>query len=881
MIGKTLAHYEILAKVGQGGMGEVFRARDTKLDREVALKVLPPDMADAPGRLDRFEREAKAVAALKHPNIVTIYSVEEVDGLHFLTMELVEGQRLTKILPKKGFPLDRIFEIAIPLADAVSSAHAGGITHRDLKPDNIMIDDEGRLRVLDFGLAKLQDPSDPDQSTLAMTIDAVTEEGKILGTVAYMSPEQAEGKPIDSRSDIFSLGTILYEMVTGTLPFRGDTGISTIGAILKDEPATVTELNLTLPRHLGRIIRRCLAKKPERRFQTAVDLRNELEGLKEELDSGEILGPGAGNRAGPDRFRGRRLVLGLVVVAIATLGLSFGLNKFLPRGKDTRRPTTSNTQMEMTRLTHAGESGYASAISPDGKYVVYVQTDENGSSLWLLQVSTGRRVQVVEPSSGFLQRPIFSPDGDLIYFLKGKSAAQSSLFSIPLLGGSATRILEGIREKISFAPDGSRFVFLRSDENLNDMVVVADLDGSHEREIARRAPPLEYHRDPIWSPDGKVVVVSATEAGHQDFHLVEIPAEGGNERTITQKAWGHIENLAWLPDGSGLVMQAFEKKSKLGFQLWEVPYPEGNPRRITNDFYSYSGVSLTADGKTLVTQLMEGEDSLWVATVGNTFDPTRITPDRSDYSVSGISWTPDGRIVYGATSVEGIDLWVSQKDGGKPTQITSGGTNDYPSVSPGGQYIVYRSTASPQAHIWRIDFDGGNPVQLTFGAGESHPRCHPDGLTVYYLEETTEDFALFKVPLAGGNPVLASNMVLGSRSFSISSDGRRISVRSYDESLHKWQIVILQTDGGNALRTLDLQESVFRWSPDGHALDYLIWEGAAENIWSQPLDQGPLLQLTDFTSEIIIYFEWAPDGQTLAVERRTNNWDVVLLKNFR
>jgi serine/threonine protein kinase len=288
--GQAVLHYRLVEKIGEGGMGEVYVAEDTKLGRRVALKVLPKEMAADAERRARFEREAQAVAALSHPNIVTLHSVEEADGVHFITMELVEGQTLAKKLPRGGFSLSELLEIAIPLADAVSSAHRTGITHRDLKPDNIMVDNEGRLRVLDFGLAKLHDTAEPDEGvTEAPTAALETEEGKILGTVAYMSPEQAEGKAVDSRSDVFSLGTILHEMATGDRPFCGDTRMSTIGAILKDEPAPVTKHNRSLPRHLGRIIRRCLAKDPDRRYQTALDLRNELEELKAEIDSGELI----------------------------------------------------------------------------------------------------------------------------------------------------------------------------------------------------------------------------------------------------------------------------------------------------------------------------------------------------------------------------------------------------------------------------------------------------------------------------------------------------------------------------------------------------------------------------------------------------------------
>ncbi|MCH7780875.1 MAG: protein kinase, partial [Acidobacteria bacterium] len=291
MIGSTLKHYKILKLLGKGGMGEVYLATDTHLDRQVALKTLPVDVARNPERRARFEREAKTVAALNHPNIVTIYSVEDHEGVGFITMELVEGKSLAELIPAGGLPLSRVFDIAIPLADALAVAHRKGVTHRDIKPGNVMINDEGRVKVLDFGLAKLAESvsdGEGEQTHLPTATAAVTAEGKILGTVAYMSPEQAEGKTVDSRSDIFSLGVVLYEMLTGNRPFHGDTPISTITSIMRDTPPPVGELKPGLPRHVARIVERCLAKQPDRRYQAALDVRNELEGLRSEIDSGQM-----------------------------------------------------------------------------------------------------------------------------------------------------------------------------------------------------------------------------------------------------------------------------------------------------------------------------------------------------------------------------------------------------------------------------------------------------------------------------------------------------------------------------------------------------------------------------------------------------------------
>ena len=287
LIGNTISHYEILAKLGEGGMGVVYRARDTKLGREIALKILAEDVAGNYEYRQRFEREVKAIAALNHPNIVTIHAVEETEGRSFYAMELVDGISLDEFMYRKSMTLNRLFEIALPLVDAVEFAHSHGITHRDLKPGNVLIDKEGRVKVLDFGLAKLKTLSGDDEEKTIQFDDSITGEGRVIGTAAYMSPEQAEGKPIDHRTDIFSLGIVLYQMTTGRRPFQGDTPVSTFSSILRDTPTSITELNHSLPRHLGRIVKRCLAKDPNRRYQTARDLHNDLLDLKDEIDSGE------------------------------------------------------------------------------------------------------------------------------------------------------------------------------------------------------------------------------------------------------------------------------------------------------------------------------------------------------------------------------------------------------------------------------------------------------------------------------------------------------------------------------------------------------------------------------------------------------------------
>jgi serine/threonine protein kinase len=463
--GQQLLHYRLIEKIGEGGMGVVWKAEDTKLHRQVALKVLPEKMAADPERRSRFEREARAVAALNHPNIVTLYSVEETDpstssgqAVHFITMELVEGQTLTQQLPGKGFPLSRLLEIAIPLADAVSRAHRAGITHRDLKPDNIMFDGEGRLRVLDFGLAKLHDPFGQAGDTQAATVTSDTAAGRVLGTVAYMSPEQAEGKNVDSRSDVFSLGTILYEMTTGARPFRGDTHMSTIGAILKDEPSAITELQPSLPRHAGRIIRRCLAKDPDRRYQTALDLRNELEELKAEIDSGiHATAPAAA--VTPSRRSRMPILIGAVaVIAIAVISTTMLRNGPEPPAFDyVPRPVTA--------------------------------------------------------TSGWDSGPTWSPDGRFIAFERMTSGS-TDIYVSPIDGGEAFLRAGGPGDQFAprWTPDGGYLTYISRHQPGSSVFLIA-VDGGTPRElIATNIPTLDFYSEPMgsrpWSNDGQTLLVS-------------------------------------------------------------------------------------------------------------------------------------------------------------------------------------------------------------------------------------------------------------------------------------------------------------------------------------------------------------------------------------
>jgi Tol biopolymer transport system component len=856
-------------------MGEVYRARDTKLDRDVALKILPPDMAADPDRRSRFEREARAVAALKHPHIVTIHSVEHSDDTHFLTMELVEGRTLADLIPRGGMTLERFFEVAIPLAGAVTAAHARGITHRDLKPANVMVENDGQLKVLDFGLAKLLEPPDPGTAR-TVAVQCATQEGKILGTVAYMSPEQAEGKPVDPRSDVFSLGVLFYEMATGERPFKGDTNISTISSILRDDPPSVTTLKRTLPRHLSRIVKRCLAKDPDRRYQTAHDLRNDLLELKEEIDSGELTAgdaPGAATRPGPGR---RGLLLGLAVAAVAVIGV-FAVSRL---GKQETPPSSlpgaPAQAMEMVRLTNTGTSTDA-AISGDGRYVAHVVSDQGLWSLWVTQVSTSSSVEIVPASNAYVWDPTFSPEGDFIYYCRQERGEQTEvLFRVPILGGTPRRVLDGVSTTVSFSPDGKQLAFMREDPmGASNSVIIANVDGSAERTVATKTFPEEFFENPAWSPDGKVLAASVTSfASGVESRVVEIPVTGGDERIISPMRWIFVAEMGWLPDGSGLVFNANE--NFISSQLWELSYPSGKVRRITNDVNEYNGVSLTEDGSVLAAGMDEGAFNVWTADVGRTRSQRQITTGTKGRSVIG-DWAEDGSLLYESDADGTFQIWTMAGDGSNPVRLTGEALNASPRISPDGRRIVFNSTRGGGIHIWSMNRDGSLPTQITRGAFEVEPGISPDGRWIVFMGGTGQN--IYKVPFEGGEPVPLTTTI--STSPRISPDGMQVAYRSFDPEAGKQQTFISPLEGGEPVAVLDIPSGNHQWMPDGKGIAYVDDEDGVDNIWSQPLDGSPPRKLTEFTADQIARFVWSPDGKRIALSRGRTTSDVVLLKNFR
>jgi eukaryotic-like serine/threonine-protein kinase len=917
MINQTILHYRITGRVGSGGMGVVYEAEDLNLGRKVALKFLPPLLSSDQNALDRFLLEARTASALNHPNICTIYAVERAgegaDAQSFIAMELLEGQNLDQKLYSGPMPTGPLLDIAIQLADALDAAHAKGIIHRDIKPANIFLTSRGQVKVLDFGLAKLA-RREMQMETIGATQDApspnLTSPGATVGTIAYMSPEQARGEELDTRSDLFSLGTVIYQMATGKQPFAGATSAVVFHAILELDPPSALQLNAALPSKLQETIEKLLEKDRDLRYQSAADLRGDLKRLKRDVESGRkgaaassaststpvatgAAGsvPGSSSPAAPARTPSSSAVvaavgrhklgtsLSVVLGIVVLLAAGYGIYTLL-----TRHPMLPFRNFTVTKLTEDGNAALV-AISPDGKYILSLMTGKTGDvSLWLRNVPTNSNTEVQPPANVAYNGLRFSPDGNYLYFVRSDPGnfELRYLYRAPLLGGTPERLAEDVDSNISFSPDGHKIAFMRFDnpEPGKYRLIVRSLDNGEEQVLAS-GPNGQALFSPAWSPDGNTILCVVNQPGDALTGLLAIDVHSGKQRLVLSSDSGLL-SPTWLPDGRGLLLESRDRASNFTQQqIVYVVYPEGKLDPITRDTNNYSDLSVAGNGELLATVLSEERYNLYVmSAAGGGADARQVAPAAA---FTNISWTQDGRLIHDKDNKLN---WVNPDSGMKGGFATTEDSADGdPWECAGGRYVVFlrglRGGKGTQ-NVWRADAAGGNLKQLSQGKLDNYPVCAPDSRSVYYLDGAAGQ--IMQVPIDGGAARKVSDLATVGF-FDISPDGRILAFGTVDHAGgHEEKLVLLASDTGQVQKTSAFQKTrvgLVRFARDGKSVVYTTRENGVDNLWSQPLDGSPGKQLTSFKAEHIWDYHWSPDGSRLAMVRGHTDSDVVLMRDMQ
>ena len=850
MVAKTLSHYELLEPLGEGGMGAVYRAVDTRLGRPVAVKVLRGDAAVNGESRKRFVQEAKAASGLNHPHIVTIYDIGQHEGIDFIAMEYVAGHSLAYVIGHPATTLEETLKHAIQIADALAAAHSVGIVHRDLKPANIMVSEKGSIKVLDFGLAKLTRPVGFESGdTLASTEtlpphEPLTERGAILGTTPYMSPEQAEGKPTDARSDVFSFGSVLYEMVTGRRAFEGDTKMSTLAAILERDPQPPGEVRPGVPRDLEIVIARCLRKDRERRWQSMADVRVALEDVLEHAGHATLTQVPVRDER---RLVSRPLLVGASVVAILTAAVALWFW--------TRPAPSSVAQPSLTRLTsNIGWTDYP-AISPDGKIVAY-SSDRSGDGnldIWIQQIPNGPPVRLTRNAADEVD-PSFSADGSRIAFQS--SRGEGGIYVIPTLGGDERLLVErGFSPR--FSPDGLWIAYGTS-ESPGSQIYVAPVAGGPGK---RLAPGFYLARTPVWSPDGHHVLFwGQRERGlppenNVDWYIANVngdPPVRTNARSILlRERFEAFQALptpdAWVGAGSRVVFHGHVGDS---WNLWQAALVVGSgqiaaPQRVTFGTTDEAAASTTASGRMVFMSRTTGAD-IWSLAIDADAPKvrgalTRITQDLAEDYDPSLS-TDGGTLVFRSRRGGRFDVVARNLVTGQETAVTATPEDDYPAVSPDGRKVAYSIRQNGKSPVFVAALSGGSPELVCDDCGDVE-EWSPSGREILFV--TPRDPSGVGLVRPGSPPQREwlTHPRYGVFNARLSFDGQWVSFNARANSLAPARVFVARVFESSVAAEKDWIEvtgdgDAPAWAPDAGLLYFWSSRDGSPCLWAQRLDRA-------------------------------------------